>query len=276
MNTILVPHPVLRPDGTDYRSGLKFDMKLEDSPRRTLDGEILVPVRFDLKSGFVRGLIRKKKARITVAVKCPRTYERTTFDVDGVKSVLKLPSGRYADKIILSPYVSSAEPIRHFRSDEHHDEFSNVEINLPAGAILARGSDTELTIDALHTLSAAIHLMTNNGLEDGQYDVDVEGDLIKISMNDGTRRSVESLRKTNQRLLYPSVYMVALTHAIQNVTQDRTRKWEEALRKTLEKNGIRIDDEDDLKSRAYAHAQKAAEASHELHYEADGRTGGRQ
>lgn len=256
MNAVLVPHPVLSPDSTDYRAGLSFDMSLTDKPRYTLDSEILVPVRFDLESRFVRRLIRNRKARITVVVKCPRTYERATFGVDGTETTLKLPLGRYADKIWLSPYVSATVPIERFKSAEHHAEFSGMEISLPAGAILARGSDTELTIDSLQTLSAAIRLMTNNDLEKGQYYVDVEGDHIEISMHEETRRGVESLRKANPHVLYPSIYMAALTHAIQNVTPTRNRKWADALRKTLEKNGMQVDDEDELKNNAYAHAQR--------------------
>lgn len=256
MNTILLPHPVLRPNGMDYRTGLGFNMSLTGKPKYTLDGKILVPVRFDLESRFVRGLVRGGKARIVVVVKCPRTYERMTLDADVAETTLKLPLARYADKIRLLPYVAATEPIDRFKSPEHHDEFSGVEINLPAGAILARGSDTELTIDSLQTLSAAIQLVPDNRLEDGQYIIDVEGDYIQICMNAKTCRDVEALRKTNRGLLYSSVYMAALTHAIQNVTADRTRKWEEALRKTLEKNNMWIDDEDDLKSKAYMHAQK--------------------
>ncbi len=256
MNTILLPHPVLRPDGTDYRTGLGFNMSLTGEPKYTLDDKILVPVRFDLESRFVRGLIRGGKARIIVVVKCSRTYERMTLDVDVTETTLKLPLARYADKIRLLPYVSATESIERFKSPEHHAEFSDVEINLPAGAILARGSDTELTIDALQTLSAAIQLVPDDRLEDGQYVIDVGGDYIQIYMNAKTCRGVDALRKTNRGLLYPSVYMTVLTHAIQNVTADRTRKWEEALRKTLEKNNMWIDDENDRKSEAYVHAQK--------------------
>ena len=256
MKPIFMPHPVLRPDGADYRQGLGFDMSLTDNPRYTLDGKILVPVRFNLESKFMRKLIHDKKALITVVVKCPRTYERMMVDVDGLESTLELPHGSYADKIWLSPHVSATEPIEHFKSKEHHAEFSGVEINLPAGAILARGSDAELTIDALQTLSAAIRLMTNNELEKGQYYVDVEDDHIEISMHDETRRGVESMRKTSRHLLYPSVYMTALTHAIQNVTTDGTRKWEEALRKTLVNIDICVDNEEDLQCNAYIYAQK--------------------
>ena len=255
MNPILIPHPVLQPDGADYAEGLKFEMSLNGKPQHTLDGKILVPVRFELISRFVRELINRKKAQMTVLVKCPRTYERMSFDVDDTKRELKLPLAHYADKIILSSYVSATESIEHFSSNEHHDEFSDINIDLPAGAILAQGSDIELTIDSLPTLSAAIRLMTGNKLEDGQYDVNVEDDYIEISMNKATRQNIENLRRYDPNVLYPSIYMMALTHAIQNVTPDRTRKWEESLRKTLEKNNIRIDEED-LKSRAYVYAQK--------------------
>lgn len=256
MTTILMPHPVLRPDGADYRAGLGFDMFLAADTQYTLDDEIHVRLRFDLESRFLRKLIQSKKARIIVVVKCARTYERSVHAIDDTKHTLKLPHGLYADKIFLSPHISATEPIKSFKSSEHHAEFSGMEINLPAGAILARGHDMVLTIDSLQTLSAAIHLMTNNDLEKGEFRVDVEEDHIKISMHEETHRGVASLRKTDPRALYPSVYLAALTHAIQNIEKDRDRKWQESLIKTLEKNGICTDDEEGLRRNAYAYAQK--------------------
>lgn len=256
MTTTLMPHPVLRPDGTDYRAGLGFDMSLAADTQYTLDDKILVKVRFDLKSRFMQNLVRAKKARITVVVKCPRTYERSVHVMDDTEATLELPHGLYADKIFLSPHISATEPIKSFRSSEHHAEFSGMEINLPAGAILARGNDTVLTIDALQTLSAAILLVPNNDLERGEFRVDVEEDRIEIRMHEDTYRSVSSLRKTDRRALYPSVYLAALTHAIQNVSSDSDRGWEGALKKTLEKEGVQIDDEENLRRNAYAYAQK--------------------
>lgn len=256
MTTMLVPHPVLRPDGTDYLAGLGFDMSLTDKAQYTLDGKILVQVRFDLESKFMRGLIRNKKARIIVVVKCSRTYERSMHIVDGIEDTLKLPHELYADKIYLSPHISSTEEIRSFKSSEHHAEFSGMEINLPSGAILARGNDTVLTIDALQTLSAAILLIPNNNLEKGEFRVDVEEDRINISMHEETYQCVTYLRKTDLRALYPSVYLAALTHAIQNIEKDRDRRWEEALKKTLKKGGIQTDDEENLRRNAYVYAQK--------------------
>ena len=78
------------------------------------------------------------------------------------------------------------------------------------------------------------------------------GDRIEVAST--TRRYVEFLRQSDMRVLFQSVYMVALTHAIQDIEPDDNRKWAEALRKTLEDNNIKIDK--DLKTNAYKHAQK--------------------
>ena len=148
MKVRLLPHPALLPDGMDYRDGCKFDMTV-DKPRHTLDGHIRVSAHFILESGFMKRLISKKKAKICIIVQCSKTYKREIYAVDGMMKELRLPLTDYADKITLSPYIASTEEIKAFKSAEHHDEFRGITVDVPAGAILAYGSDTDLTIDSL-------------------------------------------------------------------------------------------------------------------------------
>ena len=255
MKALLLPHPVLLPNGSDYKDGRKFDMTV-GKPQHTMDGKILVSVHFVLESAFVKRLIAKNRAKIFVIVQCAKTYKRKTYTTEGMEMELHLPLVDYVDKITLSPHIASTEPIKPFRSTEHHGEFRGITIDVPAGAILARGSDTDLTIDSLQTLGAAIQLLTNNDLEKGEYRIDVSEDYVKIYMHEETRCYVEFLRKSNRsnlRMLYQSVYMVALTHAMQHIADDADRKWAEALKKTLDANNIKIDD---LKDNAYKYAQQ--------------------
>ena len=58
---------------------------------------------------------------------------------------------------------------------------------------------------------------------------------------------------TNQNILYPTLYMSALTHAIMNVDEYKHKKWSQVLSKTLDKRNI---DQDDLKDAPYKIAQK--------------------
>lgn len=256
MKKLLIPHPILLPEGPDYINGCKFDMTTGHA-QHTMDGNIRIPITFALKSEFIHDLISKNKAKIIVLVKCSKTYKRMKIEINGMEHQLVLPLSDYLDKITLLPYITAAEAIESFKSSEHHDEFAEMHISVPAGAILARGSDSELTIDSLQTLNAAIQLMTNNELKGGEYRFDVTDNYIVIYMNDETRRKVDILRKSNKNRLYPSVYTAVLTYAMQNIKDNEDKKWAEALKKTLDENKIKIDDQ--LKENAYMYTQRLME-----------------
>ncbi len=249
----LFPHPVLLSNGTDYKQGKIFEMTVKGSPQHTIDGMIRIVINFELKSSFMDRLIADGKAKIMVVIKCTKTYERRVFPIHGNNETLDLPLAHYRGMIKLSPYISAMEDIESFKSTEHHEEFSGIKINVPAGAILARGSDSEITVDSLQKLSSAIRLLTNNKLERGKYDVDCSGDYIEIHMHDDTRKDVMNLRKTHRWALFPSLYMSALTHALQSIKAEPTLEWETGLKKTLDSKGIKIDDE--LKENAYKYSQ---------------------
>ena len=253
MKTMLMPHPVLLPNGSDYRNGRRFDMTV-DNTTRTIDDHVVVSLHFELESSFMRRLIAKRRAEYFVVAKCARTYKRETYRTTKSKIRLNLPLAVYADKIILTPYIASTDAIKLFRSVEHHEEFGGVGISLPAGAILARGSDSELTVDQLRTLSAAICFVDDDRLKNGEFEIDVNDDYINIKMHKDTRQKVERLRKGNLNVLYPSIYMSALTHAIQSLEANPGRKWVEALTKTLKDNGIEIDER--LTENPYRYAQQ--------------------
>ena len=253
MNSPLVPHPVLLPNGSDYRDGCRFDMTV-DNPQRTMDDYIIMSVTFELESAFIRRLITKKKAEFFTLIKCVRTYKREVRRTFDTKITLRLPLAEYADKITITPYIASTASINPFRSAEHHEEFSDAQISLPAGAILARGFDSELTVDSLKTLSAAIWFVDNDNLKEGEYEIDVNDDYINIKMHRETRSKVESLRRSNVNALFPSIYMAALTHAIQTLRENEDRKWAEALTKTLKDHGIEIGEQ--MEENSYRYAQQ--------------------
>ena len=250
--TLLFPHPVLLPNGNDYRDGCSFGMEI-DNPQRTLDERIRVPIRLALESGFLRRLLAKKQAEFFVVIRCVRTYMREIHRTTDTKMLLDLQLADYADKITLTPFMASTVAIKSFSSREHDEEFCGIPISLPVGAILAMGTGRELTVDSLQTLSAAICLSTCNELDKGSYAIDVDDDRINILMHNETRHKVENLRKTDRQTLFPALYMSVLTHAIQNMDEVPTRKWAEALAKTLEKTTYT---EEEKKEKPYKIAQR--------------------
>lgn len=252
--TPLIPHPVLVSNGKDYKDGSSFDMKVNDT-KITLDNNIDVSGRFDLKSRFLKRLITKKLAAVFVVAKCARTYKRNVYQADGDKFEFTLPLADYADKIVMLPFIASTNEIGSFASKEHDDEFRGIPISIPAGAILAIGAGHEFTVDSLRMLGAAIRLVTNDGLEDGRFVLDIEDDFINIQVNVETRRKVLA-KRTDNKHLFPALYMPALTHAIMNINENKSRKWAEVLAKTLETNKIGKTEQDET---PYLCAQKLLE-----------------
>ena len=254
MKTVIMPHPVLLPISTDYKEGSNFEIEIEKEPTHTLDGMIVMTVNFNLESKFIESLIKKDKAKLCMVVKCVKTNSRRMLEKDVGVNEIKLPLSEYFDSITLSSYVTTTAPINKFKSSEHHHEFSNVNVSVPTGAILARASDKILKIDSLQTIKAAIQFSTRNDLKDWEYRVDVSGDYIKIFMNTDTLREAKNVRHSNDKALFPSLYTVTLIQAIQTIEEYDTKEWAKALRKTLEGYGIKINDE--LKKDAYMHVQK--------------------
>lgn len=253
MKTMFVPHPVLLPDGTDYKEGCRFDM-IVDSQQRTMYDEILVQVRFDLKSNLMRRLLSNKRAKICLVINCTRTLKREVYETFDLEITLKLSLADYADKITMMPHIVSTVPIKPFKSKEHHGEFNDVQISIPEGAILALGSEGELIVDSLQTLTAAISLTTNDKVEKGRYVIDIDDDHINIEMHPDTNTQVQRLRNSNPKMLFPTLYVAAVTHALQRLQDNPNRKWAEALTKTL--NDRKIEVGEDLQEMAYQYAQQ--------------------
>lgn len=250
MKRTFLPHPILLPDGTDYKEGCKFDMIVEQQ-QLTIDDNILVCIKFVLKSKFMEQLLGNGQAKFCIIVHCTRTLKRAVFESDNPSMELRLPLSDYADKILLMPHIAATAPIDPFRSTEHHDEFAVVPVHVPEGAILGRGMDGELTVDSLQTITAAITLTTGD-VERGRYEIDIDDEVISIRMHPDTRKGVETLRSANDRVLFPALYVPAITYALQNLEEYSGRKWAEALEKTLQKHEIKVDE---LREKAYWYAQ---------------------
>ena len=252
----MIPHPVLLSRSVDYTDGFKFDMQVED-PQYTLDEKISISTQFVLESRFINEMIKKGRAKIFLVIKCPKTYARDTIPINGMEEKLELLLSKYVDKIKISSYIAALEEIKHFKSDEHHRDFAGVDLTVPAGGILARADDIELEIDSLQTIQSAIILVTNPKLEDAKYEIDLDDECIKISANDATRRKIERVRSSGRKL-FPSLYMVVMMHAMQNIAEHSERKWADALYKTLEAMHAKQKkkfNKEDVRDNAYEHAQ---------------------
>lgn len=252
---ILLPHPIIRPEGCDYGNH-QFDMKIEQATY-TPDGKIHLELLYDLSSSTINNLIKEKKAEFFVLLKCTKTYQRFAYSSVDAHMSLDISLSDYANAISVIPYVATVEEIPLFRSDEHDGEIKKLipeGFNLPVGAILAVGNSHEITIDSIDKIQAAIMIVRGDELDEGHCAIETGSDFITIRMHPKIHHDILDIRNSSPGILYPSIYMIAIEHAILDLEENSDRKWAHALRETLEKHNLKIDD--NLKDNALEYAQK--------------------
>ena len=251
---LLLPHPIIRPGGFDYNDNCDFGMIIDKAT--CTEDRIHLELSYELQSISIGNMIKENKAKIFVMIKCTKTNQRIVFNSTKTDMILDLQLADYVSKLNIIPYIVTSEEIHNFKSEEHVDEIQSLMpdgVDLPIGAILAIGKQHEITVDSIEKIQAAINIVGKDSIEEGEYYIDTAGEHIQIVMHPITRDAVKHLHRRSKEVLYASLYVTAIEHAIRDLSDDNETLWAQALRKTLGKQGIEIND--DLKDNANKHAQ---------------------
>ena len=257
---LIIPHPIIRPHGFDYNQDCNFMLRINDSTY-TIDGQIHLKLSFDLSSSTINNFIAKNKAKYVVIMKSTKTIQRIILKSNKPVIHCTIPLSECTDKLTLTPYVICTQEIMLTYTNEHDDEIKNLintGILLPVGSILAFGNSHEIEIDSLENVQAAIKISRENRVKEGTYEIDTNDDYIDITVHPNTYDKLSLIHNKSVDLLYPSIYVIAIERAIRDLKDNETRKWSQALSKTLKKYNIETDDED-FDDKAYLHAQTILE-----------------
>ena len=255
---LLFPHPILRPNGFDYNNDCHFTMKLNQAAH--INGKLHIELTYDLSSSTINDLIKNGKAKFFVVLKCTKTHHRIKFISTTTSIKQDLPISDFVDKLNITPYVATVEKIDSFCSKEHDDEIQQLSptgIDLPTGAILAVGNSSEIIIDSIEKIQAAIKISPNDKIEEGMYSINTDGEYIVISVHSTTYNDIRNIYDKSRDSLYPSIYLSAIEHAIRDMKENEERKWAQALRNTLKK--YNIETEGKIEEQAHWYAQMILE-----------------
>lgn len=256
----LMPHPVLRPGGLDYKQS-HFKMSLGRGPVR-LGENLQLSLSYDLKSRTLENMIRDGHAQFCAVSECKNTHDRSVHRTNETGGSWIIPMSAIAKKMTVTPYVVSVGESRLACSEEHHEEFREMipdGFELPAGSILAVGNPHEITLYQIPTIQAAITMSQKPSVKDGCFDIDLEDEYIRIIINPKTHHEVMMVRERDRRVLFPSLYLSAVTQAIRGLEDADDRKWGEALKKALRQKGIEPDKSEDLRHNSLIYAQEILE-----------------
>ena len=263
-NDRLLPHPLLAPWNDDY-TDVTFVAQV---PHAVLNNgaQINLTVKYHLTSPALQSLIREGKAQYVGLVACAKTFSRNSYATRQEDEIYVLDAADYAEELKLTPYVVAIQSIEGFSALEHNEEIRKIKpdgFDIPAGSILAVGNSTDVTLEEGGSPHSVIDLVADPNINAGNFEVELDDNRIKVHMAPPDKSRTEALRMHGQNsmemaILFPSIYLHAITEALRNLRAHTDRRWAQTMLKALERNGIDVDMEE-LQFNALKYAQAVME-----------------
>ena len=263
-NDRLLPHPLLAPWNDDYTDAI-FSAQV---PHAVLNNgkQINLTVKYHLTSDALRTLVANGEAQYVGLIACAKTFARNSYSTDQEDEIYVLDASDYAEELKLTPYVVAAKRIEGFITPEHTEEIRKFKpdgFDIPEGSILAVGNATDVTLEESGSPYSVIDLVADRNIDAGTFEVDLDDNRLKVHMAPQDKSRTEALRMHGQSsremaILFPSIYLHAITEALRNLPKYPDRRWAQTMWKSLERNGIEAD-EQDLEIKALSYAQTLME-----------------
>ena len=271
-NRRFLPYPLLAPwtddyptvapwSGNDDSSGFRADtvQAVMDSNRN-----INITVKYTLQSDFLKEMIVAGNAKYASVIFCSSTFKRfTTSPSSGEdEDIFIAPAEDCKGALDLIPYVVSTSANNNFISEEHNEEFRlfNPEgYNIQPWSILAVGKTVRVDLDDSGNVLAAIDMVGDPSIPQGQFRVNLDENHIKIHVADDDKIKIDLLRgkefsHPGNAALFPAIYLHAITEALRNLSAHEDKLWHDTMRNMLAERGINSDDEQ-IRDNALVHAQ---------------------
>tara|TARA_R110000868_G_scaffold101213_1_gene278670 strand:- start:935 stop:1768 length:834 start_codon:yes stop_codon:yes gene_type:complete len=242
------PHPVLASWRDDFSDG-RFDVEVIYREGKS-DGRLELAFTGALESVAINALIDDGKAMLGCFVICRSTGVRRLVELGTLPSSCTFARGELLDTVNLRPLVWSTAGIAGWSPEGVHDEFKEPQ-TLRKGDIIAMSE--ELTIEVnkadLPALETIFDLKVNEGLSDGQFEIDMMRERITILASRETYNLVVDLRVITgasaaavMNSLYVPVVMSVLTEIARGgAEQFEDFRWLEPFRRRYLKLDITPD-----------------------------------
>lgn len=259
-----LPYPLLAGWTGDYRDR-EFGFSETQATLRN-GASIEIKLKLQLNSDYLHGLVDNGKAQYVVDVSCPKTFLKQTQTVSSV-DIVNLNAEDCAEDIFLTPQIVASAPLNSFISDEHAPEWCEHRpdgFSIPEASLLAVGNVVRIAIEETG-INSVIDLVANLHVADGIFQVELEGERIKIHVSPSDKERIESLRQRRGSDnagfagLYPSLYLSAVSEALRQLRDHENSRWAFAMRLALEKCGFGNVPADSIAEQSLVYAQHILE-----------------
>lgn len=227
-----LPHPTLKPGGSDYEGHIHFRAEPVAIRRSAQTDDISIALKYRLNSNVLRALIKAGQAHYHTLTECVSTKLRESHLFQEDVHTIRLDAKQYRGQVLIRPFVIASRSIKHIANDDWDLGIRQLLPNgtsIPNGAILAIGAEKSFDTDTTTDLESYVEITPSQTVERGRFKVDLTGQRIVILINPDDKPDIDRMRRDEDSLqiLFPSMYQRAIEEAVRLHCKDENtdKRW---------------------------------------------------
>lgn len=241
---ISFPHPLLSEESSDYQDS-SFILEITVS-EQVDSSSIQLHTELSLDEPGIKKLYDNDEVALAIMVNCLDTFYDEFIEIPFGKYEHVFEDGTLRGRTYVRAIIATKQRVL-LESPRLNEEFQEVKLEIGAGQILALSAEYSFVagFEKLAPMSSILSLAEHSSMDEGIFDIDVEGETIKIYVGPETYASIYHIRglPNIRRLLVSSLFLPVLIAAL-DFMRDETfssRRWFAILKAKCENLGITLD-----------------------------------
>jgi hypothetical protein len=259
----LYPYPVLSAATDDYKDS-QFVFKVQ---QQLGIREVILKIHVELENESLWGLVQTDKAEFVVHIECPYTSYREALRFQDTEYVWKIPEKNLNGKVSICTFLVAKVNIKNYLNENWNEVYKDLAFDLERGSILAIGGQYDLHIvkemQSLAKVPSIFTICRSAADNEEEMKIDIADHKIAITLSSEVFQNYKLLAAMphflpvlHSMLILPALLYVFETLLREGVEDFETRRWFRVLEKTLQKDGISLNQDTLNNIPSYELAQK--------------------
>ena len=262
----LYPYPVLS-DGTDDYTGSSFSFSLEVNKGPC---ELIFSVIMELNDSVLQEKIHNNEAQFLIHIECPYTAYREALCFTENNYERHILEKNLNGNVSVCGFIIAKNDIKDYSNPAFNSDYCELTFDIEKGGILAVGGQYNITVtkdtEELAKIPSIFTICRCASDNDDSMKIDIDGDKIAINLCSEDFQNYKLLSTSpsfmpvfHSMLIMPSLIYVFETIRREGTEDYETRRWYQALKKTLGKHKITLTEESLAQYPSFELAQKLLE-----------------
>ena len=258
-----LPHPTLKPAGSDYEGTIFFRAEPAAIRRSAQVGDISIALKYRLNSAVLLDLIKSGKAHYHTLTECVATKLRESHMSNEDTHTIRLDAKKYRGQVLIKPFVIASQSIENIGNHDWATGVKNLLPNgtsVPSGAILAIGAEKSFDTDTSTDLESYVEITPTQVVQRGRFKVDLSGQRIVIQINPDDKPDIDRVRQDEDSMqaLFPSMYQRAIEEAVRQHYKEEhvDKRWAARIAEKLTDHDLDSHDLEILEANSLDYAQQ--------------------